>query len=328
MRPQGDGLGVPYLERLRARIADGLAPDALGWAADQAAIYGLGLGLQETLRYLLGERPSLASFENWVAGRNGGGLSAERIAAVNEAVRRALSGDWARIADPDLPSPLDEQDLRCWDASGYVVLRQAVPMAGAVAAARAIWDFLGMSPDDPAGWDDGSRRDGLWVPLLRHPAFDANRASPRIRGAFAQLWGTCELIVTVDQGGFNPPLRPDQPFRGQGLHWDTSLMPPMPLGMQGILYLTDTPAEQGAFRCVPGFHKRVDDWVASLPPGADPRQQDLSADAVCIGARAGDMVIWHAALPHGASPNRGAAPRLVQYISCFPPGRLDPRPWV
>ena len=34
--------------------------------------------------------------------------------------------------------------------------------------------------------------------------------------------------------------------------------------------------------------------------------------------RAGDLVIWHQALPHGPSPNRGTQPRLVQYINLAP----------
>lgn len=322
------GLGVPQLERLWARARDNRAGDAANWAADQAAIYGLGAGLLETFTYLNVSRPTLGEFEAWILDHNGGDIPSERVATINAAVERALSAEWVPEADPNLPSPLDAEDLRFWDENGYVVLRQAVPAEGCVAAAQAIWDFLGMSPDRPDGWYEPSPRDGLWVPLVRHPAFDANRASPRIRGAFAQLWGTADLIATIDRGGFNPPVSSRHPFTGQGLHWDTSLHLPMPLGLQGILYLTDTPAEQGALRCVPGFHRRIGDWLAALPPGANPRDQDLSSQAVCIGAEAGDMVIWHAALPHGASPNRGALPRLVQYITYFPPGRVDSRPWV
>src|ERR1700722_17616810 len=32
---------------------------------------------------------------------------------------------------------------------------------------------------------------------------------------------------------------------------------------------------------------------------------------------AGDLVIWHQALPHSASPNRGTRPRMVQYVNMF-----------
>jgi ectoine hydroxylase-related dioxygenase (phytanoyl-CoA dioxygenase family) len=93
----------------------------------------------------------------------------------------------------------------------------------------------------------------------------------------------------------------------------------MPFHVQGILYLTDTPPEQGAFTCVPGFHRRIDAWLASLPPDADPRRQDLHAlGSQPIGGRAGDLIIWNDALPHGSRPNRGRAPRLVQYIRMYP----------
>jgi ectoine hydroxylase-related dioxygenase (phytanoyl-CoA dioxygenase family) len=92
--------------------------------------------------------------------------------------------------------------------------------------------------------------------------------------------------------------------------------------VQAILYLTDTPAEQGAFTCVPGFHRRIADWLASLPRGADPRTQDLHAlGSKPIAGRAGDLVIWNDALPHGSSPNRGTRPRVVQYIKMYPTRR-------
>ncbi|MGB0722782.1 MAG: phytanoyl-CoA dioxygenase family protein, partial [Gammaproteobacteria bacterium] len=88
---------------------------------------------------------------------------------------------------------------------------------------------------------------------------------------------------------------------------------------QGILYLTDTPDEQGATTLVPGFQHRLKRWLETLPPGADPQQQDLHAlGSKPIGAGAGDMVIWHQWLPHGSRPNRGTRPRIVQYINYAP----------
>jgi hypothetical protein len=122
------------------------------------------------------------------------------------------------------------------------------------------------------------------IPLLRHPAFQGSRESPRLHRAFAQLWGREDLWVTVDQGG---------------------------------LYLTGTAADQGTFTCVPGFPRIIRDWLESLPPGADPRQQDLSALAKPIAGRAGDLIIWPLALPHKSSPNRNTVPRVVQYLTIF-----------
>jgi ectoine hydroxylase-related dioxygenase (phytanoyl-CoA dioxygenase family) len=93
----------------------------------------------------------------------------------------------------------------------------------------------------------------------------------------------------------------------------------MPFGLQGILYLTDTTEDQGAFTCVPGFHKRLAKWLEELPPGADPRQQDLyRLGPQPIAATGGSLIIWHHALPHGSSPNRSTRPRLAQYITMRP----------
>jgi ectoine hydroxylase-related dioxygenase (phytanoyl-CoA dioxygenase family) len=132
--------------------------------------------------------------------------------------------------------------------------------------------------------------------------------------------------VNVDQAGFNPPERPDWSFPGPHLHWDVSLAQPIPFGVQGILYLTDTAADQGAFTCVPGFHRIIEDWLNALPAGTDPRAQDLrSLGPIPIAGRAGDLVIWHHALPHGASPNRSARPRVVQYLK-LRPGTWEVRP--
>ena len=41
------------------------------------------------------------------------------------------------------------------------------------------------------------------------------------------------------------------------------------MGLQGVLYLTDTSAENGAFVCIPGFHKRLGGWLQTLPPSME-----------------------------------------------------------
>jgi ectoine hydroxylase-related dioxygenase (phytanoyl-CoA dioxygenase family) len=213
---------------------------------------------------------------------------------------------------------LDEADLAFWREHGYVVLHDAVPPETREATAQALWERLGADPEKPETWY--RRRDhGIMVQYFQHPAFEANRRSPRIHKAFSQLWGHADLWCTTDRVGFNPPVRPGFKFAGPGLHWDVSVKTPIPLGTQGILYLTDTPPEQGAFTLVPGFQRWGEAWLNSLPRGTNPRTQDLHAlGAIPVGGRAGDLVIWHQALPHGASPNRGTRPRLVQYINMFP----------
>ena len=103
---------------------------------------------------------------------------------------------------------------------------------------------------------------------------------------------------------------------------------PIPFGLQGILYVTDTEAEQGAFTLVPGFQHRIENWIHGLPPGIDPRFEDLNAlGAVPLSGKAGDFIIWHQALPHGSRPNRTNKPRLVQYINWQPVEREMREEW-
>src|SRR5690606_26586450 len=104
----------------------------------------------------------------------------------------------------------------------------------------------------------------------------------------------------------------------QKMHWDVSLIRPVPFGTQGMLYLTDNPAEQGAFRLVPGFHRRIDAWLDALPAGAVPGQQDLTAlGPVPVPGKAGDLIIWNHLLPHGPSENHGEHPRIVFYLNRY-----------
>jgi ectoine hydroxylase-related dioxygenase (phytanoyl-CoA dioxygenase family) len=127
---------------------------------------------------------------------------------------------------------------------------------------------------------------------------------------------------------FNPPERAEWRFPGPFLHWDTSLTPPIPFAVSGLIYLTDTVAEQGAFTCVPGFHRRIEDWLNGLPANANPRGEDLEAlGAEPIPGRAGDLIIWHRALPHGSRPNRCTRPRIVQYLNMHPATREYGRTW-
>ncbi|HEX7133583.1 MAG TPA: phytanoyl-CoA dioxygenase family protein, partial [Iamia sp.] len=125
-----------------------------------------------------------------------------------------------------------------------------------------------------------------------------------------------------------PPLRDGGTFPGPHLHWDESLAAPIPFETQGILYLTDTAADQGALQVVPGFHHRLaDGWLETLGR-TDPRTVDLSAEAVTVPAETGDLVIWRQEIPHGASPNVSDRPRLAQYVTHRPLRWPDDRPWV
>ncbi len=320
-------LGVFHLKRIwSAAIASrqGARIDRVGEErVDHAVVHALGLGLHQMYQHLFQNAPTFEEFEAWIVAKAGqpDRVLVERLnAEIGGAPRPRVVQEWLSAIEEHEPV-LTREELSAWEENGYVVLKGAVAQEARAAAERVIWECAGADPDAPESWYRvaGPAIHGIMVELIQNPALQANRHSARIHKAFAQLWGTADLWVTADRCGFHPPQRTGHPFPGPDLHWDLDFSRPLGFGTQGILYLTDTPPEQGALTLVPGFHHRLADWLAKLPPGADPQKQDLHAlGSIAVGARAGDMVIWHHALPHGSRPNLGLRPRIVQYINMFP----------
>ncbi|MDE1163737.1 MAG: phytanoyl-CoA dioxygenase family protein [Acidobacteriaceae bacterium] len=292
--------------------------DASMWSRDMALLAGLELNVREANLYLLQERPSLEAFESWVIARNGG----EMDEATVERLRRALQGEVvAPAVSLENVEGLTDEELAQWDEQGYVVLQGAISEEDAREAEMAVYEHLGMRPEEADGWYSAELGHTIWVPLLRHAAMRRNRRSARITKAFTQLWGRDDLWATVDQAGFNPPEREGWRFPGPHLHWDTTLVEPHHFGVQGILYLADVAEDQGAFCCVPGFHRKLKSWLAELPAGADARQvalETLTKELKPIAAKRGDFVLWHQSLPHASSANHAGKPRVVQYLSMWP----------
>jgi len=222
---------------------------------------------------------------------------------------------------------LSPDDHSFWEANGYVILHDAVPPENLKACEQAVWKFLEMNPNDPETWYPDPPRRQIMVEIYQHQALWDNRQSPRIHQAYTELLGTEKLWVSVDRTSMSPPNHPPKYAPSMvgplALHWDISSLSPANIHLsppyrmvQGVLYLTDTAANQGAFTCVPGFHRRLEAWVNSLPPDADPRKQDLmSLGAEAIEGKAGDLIIWNGALPHAAGENTSDCPRMVQYIT-------------
>ncbi|MDO7841045.1 phytanoyl-CoA dioxygenase family protein [Sphingomonas immobilis] len=295
----------------------GRAPPGPLTMAERILLDARGLGLEQVLTYLR-DWPDFATFAAWIAA-TAGPPDAERIARYHA----WLAGDpvpeatRVRLAAIDaMPPVLDADEIAHWEAHGYVILRGAIGRGEAAAAAELLWRVAGADPGDPATWH-GQRNNGIMVQHFCDPALDIARYSPRVHKAFAQLWGRSDLWSIVDRMSFSAPPAPGRPWQGPLLHWDVSLALPIPFATQGILYLTDTAADQGATQVVPGFHHRIEAWLKGLGD-ADPRAVDLSAEGVTIPAGAGDLVIWRQDLPHGASPNRAARPRLAQYVNMYP----------
>jgi hypothetical protein len=301
----------------RAKAGETRRSNGADRTLDRIALNALGIANEE-LREVLPRFDDFDDLVAWSEARRGG-LDRDALdrfdaviagAPTPEAVKRRI--ETIEAAEP----VLGPDDLRFWDENGYVIVPQVITPAEAQALADVVWAHVGADPDDPSTW--GLTDHGIMVQLFQHPALAPGRTSPRLLKAFAQLWGTADLWTSLDRVSFNPPVRPGVVFPGPRLHWDISLAPPVAFQVQGMIYLTDTSAEQGAFEVVPGFHKRIDAWLQGMEEGVDPRRVDLSGEARRIAAGAGDLIIWHSALAHGASPNTGDRPRLAQYVTQFP----------
>lgn len=317
-------LGVVHLKRfyhqcLAGKRGETVTKSEQDWRFDNIVLMGLGLPLESTITWLLQNNPTFSEFENWILSQVT--IDKLEIERINCALtRKPYSEEITRklLEIEKSEDVLSQADLEFWDENGYVIIREAVPCEQAKAAEAAVWEFLEMSPQNPETWYEKTIGKGIMMDFYHHPILDANRKSARIRKAYAQLWKTADLWVTADRTSFNPPEKGTYVFQGPKLHWDMSLNPPYCFGTQGLLYLCDTAADQGAFRCVPKFQRRLENWLAGLPEGTNPRDVNLDDSAVNIAAQAGDFVIWHHALPHGSSPNRGNYPRIVQYMNMFP----------
>lgn len=221
---------------------------------------------------------------------------------------------------------LSAADQAFWEDNGYVIVPEAVPPALLDAVIDALWAFLDMDPACPQAWQarlPWHSRAGM-VELYHHQALWNTRQYPRVHQAFSELFATPELWVTLDRVNMNPPVNPEDAYPGF-IHWDFDPTTwPIPLRVQGVLYLTDTTADQGGFQCIPGSHTRVDEILAWQAPGRNLRLPDVrELEIQPIPGRAGDLVIWHTALLHGNGPNRTQRPRLAQYISMLPAARGD-----
>lgn len=324
-------LGIMHLKRYwekQQAIRDGTLNNGdmpEEWQLDYTLLVALNLGLEQTIRYLYTYEASISEFEDWILELNGGHIPEENIRKFNAYILQQDEPEKREIEQV-----LSEEDLRFWEENGYLIIRGAVPKAACEAAVKVVCEYIDADISRPETWyTTHPAKQGVMVQLFQHEVLEQNRRSAKVRKVYEQLWNRTDLWLNTDRCGFNPPITESYAYQGFPLHWDVSLKQPIPFGLQGILYLTDTAENQGAFTLVPGFHRKIEGWLGSLPDGENPRNQDFYAlGAKPIAAQAGDFIVWHHALPHGSSPNRGHSPRIVQYINYSPIDSEIKKEWI
>lgn len=329
-------LGIYHLQRLWQKIQlrkRGVPFTELAneWHLDKTLLDLCGIGLEPGLRalYQNDHQSAFVAYIQQIAK-----LTAADIAGINQQLGAIFHGltpsvtvpevedfNSAEVEDSNPAAVLSESQLNFWQSEGYLVIPQVLTAEQCAVTRDFIWQQLGANEQDPTTWYQPHEfMQKIMLQLFRHPQLDANRQVPKIRQVFEQLWQRTDLVMTTDRVSFNPPETPTWHFPGPDMHWDMPLQLPVKFATQGLIYLTDTSAEQGAFCCVPGFHLKIEEWLLEQnKPDIELQQQDWHRWQVKpIAAKAGDLIIWHHALPHGASPNRGTLPRMVQYINFYP----------
>lgn len=326
-------LGVKHLKRMWQRLRlqkdgyQGLNESNNEWEKDLMLLDLLHLGLEQTMQHLFQEAHTFDQFEHWVLEKNNGAIGPERVEHINAALSNRGLSDSPHDDPPRQQKPkyLSDEQYQFWKKNGYLVIENVLDRIQCQKTVDRIYAFLEKTPDDPDSWyRDHPAQQNIMVQLFQDPILEANRHAEIAKKVFVDLWQAENLRCSTDRVGFNPPETTHYQFSGTRLHWDLDFSRPLTVGTQGLIYLTDVAENQGAFRCVPGFHHRLKEWIHRLPAGADPNQQDLSSLPVKhIAAPAGSLIVWHPFLPHGSSPNNADTPRLVQYLNMQPLAELD-----
>lgn len=283
--------------------------DYTNWNNEIKMLYQLGIGMEDLLQFLHSEKPDFETFKIWINDRK-----RDTVPEIENLTENVLS----------------EQDLEFWNQNGYIVVKNAISKEDCEDTQKAIWDYLKMDPEKKESWYKGHEDlKGLMLNFSDHQTLNRNRFSPRVKKAYEQLYKTIKIYKTIDKVSFNPPETENFSFLGSSLHWDMSLKRPLTFGLQGLLYLTDCGANDGAFHCVSGFHNQIDQWLDEVKPHENPREKALQTlEAKPIIGNAGDFIIWHQALPHCATPNKGEKPRMVQYLTYLPDDYNASGEWI
>ena len=243
-------------------------------------------------------------------------------------------------------------DAEHFSQQGWVCVEDVVPVADCEAVVDTICDFWQVSRNGSQPARTGRERFNGIVPIHQHQSLWNTRQSPKLHEAFAAIHDSEALWVSMDRASYKPRLSQRakaKPGDANSIHTDKRL-DDASFTVQGVLYLTDTPEDQGAWECMPDlFHEIRDGQHETIRDDVDFSRYPVRR----VPGKAGSVVIWHGHMPHGSGHNWRDTPRFVQYITmnrvgteedrqdrinCWHtnraphfwqgmPGQLDPEPW-
>ena len=222
---------------------------------------------------------------------------------------------------------LSEADWQCWITNGYIVIKNAVPREQAKATANFLWEFEEKDPANQETWYAPPRAEMQMKELTNTGMVEVynnqhlwnNRQMQKVYDAFADIWGTEKLWVTIDRANLNFPIRPGFGYKGF-IHWDYD-PETKPVNVQGVLALADQDdVNMGGFQCIPELFRNYDTWKLTQPEDRNRFKPDTTGfEMEKVKMEAGDLLIFNSLQPHGIRPNMSENKvRIAQYISMMP----------
>jgi hypothetical protein len=213
---------------------------------------------------------------------------------------------------------LDVDEFMC---NGYAKLLQAVPRSAADAAREALWQQLGLSPDDPAGWSESVR----WAADLtgRGPFGELVR-SPMLTDALDRLCGAGAWLPRGALGNIPVRFPVTPPNDDRGWHIDANT--PQPDGSWAVTgrphtalvltLLSEVGPHDAATRIRAGSHRDVahvlgSDRVELAEMGRLVDEASAERPVVQATGEPGDVYVVHPFTVHAADEHRGRTPRFM-----------------
>jgi len=208
---------------------------------------------------------------------------------------------------------------------GFVVIANALDKDGVEKAKELLWtDIEKQNP----GTDRTKSSTWKRVPFKNYTGIIAElaqsagawhvRGAPKVREAFAKIWGTNELLVSMDcviawrpwwlQDEWVKPqtenMHLDQnPFTKPGLETVQGMVPLYPVtddvGGLAVVPFSHTKDAQEKIRTSYPHFKDRGDWCTF------PRDSDCTRGSVLVRAEPGDLILWDSRVVHGGKVGPG-----------------------
>lgn len=242
------------------------------------------------------------------------------------------------------PLEAEKGFLDCWWRYGIVAGKQVVPVKRRQATIRRVHDLMRRISNgecllsDPATWLN-MPRDGSDEPVISRGfceiyhdnALAQLRQAVRVYLHFVMIWGRTDLWASYDRLGVKLPGHGES--GALPLHVDQNPnVHPHFRTVQGVLALTDCPAERGTFCAVPGSKQFFGSYGTMAKNSGEYVELDLSdrsADQLVdhvqvLPLRAGDLIAWDSRTTHANTANASQDARMVAYIAAGPAAENNP----